>query len=103
MGDLVKTESGGLVSLLHGKGGNLVVPKPFERDIFLFDTYVAGTSHVEGMEELGLYLNVDDKLDFYREPDNPYLSANLLSVTANLLAIIANLLSITPHLLATSH
>lgn len=72
MGDLVKTESGGLVSLLHGKGGELVIPKPFERDIFLFDTYVAGTSHIEGIEELEPHLNVEDKLEFYREPDNPY-------------------------------
>ena len=25
---------------------------PFERDIYLFDTYVAGTTHVEGIEEI---------------------------------------------------
>lgn len=72
MGDLLKNDNGSLVSLLHGKGGELIIPKPFERDIFLFDTYVAGTSHVEGIEEMEPYLNVDDKLDFFREPDNPY-------------------------------
>jgi hypothetical protein len=72
MGDLLKGEDGGIVSLLHGKNGGLAVSKPFERDIFLFDTYVAGTSHVEGIEEIEPYLNIDDKLDFFREPDNPY-------------------------------
>lgn len=72
MDDLIKNNSNGLVSFLHGKGGDLVISKPFERDIFLFDTYVAGTTHVEGIEELEPYLNVDDKLDFFREPDNPY-------------------------------
>ena len=72
MGDLVKNNSGELVGLLHGKGGNLVVPKPFEKDIFLFDTHVAGTSHVEGIEELETHLNIDDRLDFFREPDNRY-------------------------------
>ena len=72
MGELTTAGGGGLIGLLHGKGGNLAVPKPFERDIFLFDTHVAGTSHVEGIEELEPYLNVDDKLDFFREPDNPY-------------------------------
>lgn len=72
MGELIKSEGGGLVSLLHGKGGNLAIPKPLERDIFLFDTHVAGTSHVEGIEELEPHLNIDDKLDFFREPDNPY-------------------------------
>jgi hypothetical protein len=70
MGDLIKNESGELVSLLHGKGGNLAVPKPFERDIFLFDTYVAGTTHVEGMKDLEPHLHIDDRLGFFREPDN---------------------------------
>lgn len=72
MGDLVKNNSGELVGLLHGKGGELVVPKPFEKDIFLFDTHVAGTSHIEGIEELEPHLNIDDRLDFFREPDNRY-------------------------------
>lgn len=72
MSDLINTNGGGLVGLLHGAGGELAMPKPFERDIFLFDTYVAGTSHVEGIEELEPHLNIDDKLDFFREPENPY-------------------------------
>ena len=50
----------------------MVIPQPFERDIFLFDTYVAGTTHIEGIEELEQYLNIEDKLDFFREPDNQY-------------------------------
>lgn len=72
MGDLMKNERGGIVSLLHGTGGDLVISKPFERDIFLFDTYVAGTGYIEGIVELEPYLNVNDKLDFFREPDNSY-------------------------------
>ncbi len=72
MGDLVKNQGGGLVSLLHGNGGSLAVPKPFERDIFLFDTYVAGTGYIEGLWELEPHLEVEDRLDFFREPDNPY-------------------------------
>lgn len=72
MGELVKTGDSGLVSLFHDKNGELLIPKPFEKDIFLFDTYVAGTTHVVGIEELEPYLNIDDKLDFFREPDNQY-------------------------------
>lgn len=72
MGELIKNEGREFVGLLHGKGGNLDIPKPFERDIFLFDTYVAGTSYIEGIEELDPYLNIEDKLDFFREPDNTY-------------------------------
>ena len=72
MGDLVKTGGSGLVGLLHGRNGEISIPKPFEKDIFLFDTYVAGTTHIEGIEELELHLNVDDRLAFFREPDNRY-------------------------------
>lgn len=72
MSNIVKSEGAGLVSLLHGQSGSLTIPKPFERDVFLFDTYVAGTTHVEGIEELAPYLDIDDKLDFFREPDNHY-------------------------------
>ena len=72
MGDLVKPGGSGLVGLLHGNNGEISLPQPFEKDIFLFDTYVAGTTHIEGIEELELHLNVDDRLAFFREPDNRY-------------------------------
>jgi len=72
LGDLVKNERSGLIRLLHNKDANLATLKPFERDIFLLDTYVAGTGYVEGIEDLEPYLHIDDKLDFFREPDNPY-------------------------------
>ena len=72
MGELIKSEGGSLVSLLHGKDGSMAIPKPFERDIFLFDTHVSGTSYVAGIEELEPHINTGDKLDFFREPDNPY-------------------------------
>lgn len=72
MGDLVKSGAGGLMELLHGSNGELTIPKPFEKDIFLFDTYVAGTTHIEGIEELERQLNTNDKLEFFREADNQY-------------------------------
>ncbi|MCL1940434.1 MAG: HIRAN domain-containing protein [Synergistaceae bacterium] len=71
MSEIVKSENG-IISLLHGKSGNIAMPKPFERDIFLFDTHVAGTSYVDGIDELEPHLHVDDKLDFFREPGNPH-------------------------------
>ena len=83
MGELKKSESGELVGLLHRKGGNLVVPKPFERDIFLFDTHVAGTGYIEGIKELEPHLNIDDKLDFFREPDNPHDSRAIVIKNAS--------------------
>ena len=72
MNEHSKNEGSDVVSLLHGKGGLPGIPRPFERDIFLFDTHVAGTSHVEGIGELAPHLNADDRLAFIREPANPY-------------------------------
>ena len=72
MGDIIKNGGNEIVGLIHRKNGELDIPKPFQRDIFLFDTYVAGTTHVDGIEELEPGLNVGDRLDFFREPDNPY-------------------------------
>jgi len=72
MGNLVKTDGNSLVGLLHGKGGELAVPKPYERDIFLFDTHVAGTSYLEDVNEIESKLYIDVKLEFFREPDNKY-------------------------------
>ena len=83
MSDIIKSQGNDLVGLLHGKGGQLTIPKPFEKDIFLFDTYVAGTTHIEGIEELAEHLNIDDRLDFYREPDNPYDKKAIVIKTVN--------------------
>lgn len=62
----------GVLGLMHGKGGSLGIPMPYERDIFLFETLVAGTTHLDDPEELKLTLHVGDRLDFFREPENPY-------------------------------
>lgn len=83
MDELNKTGKSGLVSLLHGKNGEISIPKPFERDIFLFDTYVAGTSHIEGMKELEPHLQTGDRLDFFREPDNQYDAQAIVIKTAD--------------------
>ena len=83
MGDLIKSDGGGLIGLLHSQNGELTMPKPFEREIFLFDTYVAGSSFVEGIEELEKHLNEGDKLDFFREPDNKYDSKAIVIKTDN--------------------
>lgn len=83
MADIVKMDGNSLVNFLHGKGGELGIPKPFEKDIFLFDTYIAGTTHIEGIEELEPHLNIEDKLDFFREPDNKYDKEAIMIKTVN--------------------
>lgn len=70
MSELIPTGKKDVLSLIHRDG--LSLPKPFERDIFLFDSFVAGTSHIEGIEELEPFIQTDDRLTFLREPENPY-------------------------------
>lgn len=70
MNSLAEQQQGALIAYLLGRESGLSVPKPYERDIYLFDTYVAGTTHVEGIEKIGESLEEDDKLVFYREPEN---------------------------------
>ncbi|MDD6539928.1 MAG: HIRAN domain-containing protein [Firmicutes bacterium] len=81
MGNLIKPESGGLVSLLHSTNGEIVIPKPFEQEIFLFSTYVAGTTHVENIDALEQDLDKGVRLDFFREPNNKYDSRAIVIKT----------------------
>lgn len=72
MNDLSTKDQDGLIPYLVGKESGLVLPKPFERDIYLFDSYVAGTTHIEEIEKIGDALQEGDHLVFYREPENPH-------------------------------
>ncbi len=57
------------VSLFHsGEAGNL--PKPYAQEVILFRTFIAGTSYVEGVEELAEHLYPGDDLNLKRDPDN---------------------------------
>ena len=69
---LEKNDQGALIQYLLYNETGMTLPTPFERDIYLFDTYVAGTTHIEGIEALAASLREGDRLVFYREPDNPH-------------------------------
>ena len=71
MDDLIQSGAAGLISLFHQKEG-VELPKPFSQEVFLYNTYVAGTSHVPGIEELEPYLGIGDRLTLLREPENPF-------------------------------
>ena len=83
MDKLTKSESSGIISMFHDRDGNISIPKPFERDIHLFDCHIAGTSFIEGIEELEESINEGDCLDFFREPDNPYDNRAIVVKTAD--------------------
>lgn len=48
------------------------VPKPYQRDIYLFETYIAGTSYIPNIEELVQKLNEEEVFSFFRETKNEY-------------------------------
>ena len=83
MNDLIKSKTEGLIGMLHGKGCELSISKPFEKDIFLFDSHVAGTSFIEGIDELEPQLKIDEKLNFFREPDNIHDKKAIVIKTTN--------------------
>lgn len=72
MNEISKVDASQLVTMKYKHKNELGDLKPFQRDILLFDTHVAGTSHVEGMEELEPYIKIGDRLEFYRDPENFY-------------------------------
>ena len=72
MGELTTGQSTNIINLLHGDEGTKNLPKPFEKEIFLFDTHIAGTTFIEGILELEPQFQLEEKLNFYREPDNPH-------------------------------
>lgn len=72
MNNLEKKDQRGIIKYLLNKEAVIDLPKPFERDIYLFDTYVAGTIHIEGIENILSYIKDGDKLVFYREPENEH-------------------------------
>ena len=79
MNDLVKPDKTDIISVI--KNTNLV--KPFENEIFLFDTHIAGTNFIPGMDDLFEYLKVGEKLSFFREANNKYDKDAIAIKTAN--------------------
>ena len=66
---IIKPNDTELVSALHS---GLNLPLPFEQDIFLYGTEIAGTRFRENIHELYEALQEGDMLTLIREPENPY-------------------------------
>ncbi len=80
---IIKENDRKLVKLLHSRKEGIDIAKPFERDILLFATHVAGTTHIVGIEDIEPHLYVGEKLHFFREPDNIHDEAAILVMTQN--------------------
>lgn len=71
MSELMKTQAGELLRLLHGTAPETERKPPFARDILLLESWVAGTTHVPGLEALEPYLVPGMRLELLRVPENP--------------------------------
>lgn len=72
MNEISKKDKDNILQILKGRKSGIDLPKPFEQQIFLFDSYVAGTSHVEAIDQIEPKLCIGCKLKFFREPNNEY-------------------------------
>lgn len=76
--ELIEHKGGELVSAISQQGiGEML--KPLIREIHLFDSYVAGTTHLEDQSVLD-EIKVDDKLSLFRE-DNKFDSNAIIIKT----------------------
>ena len=83
MKDIVTTEVTDIISVIKGDKKDITLIKPFENEIFLFDTYIAGTNFIPGIDDLFELLKTGEKLSFFREPDNKYDKEAIVIKTAN--------------------
>ena len=75
--NLISREENDFLPLLNGieaidRIARENLPVPFETEIFLYGTEIAGTSHVPDIDKLANELEQGDRLILLREPDNPY-------------------------------
>lgn len=66
---IIKPNDTDMVSALHN---GVDLPLPFEQDIFLYGTEIAGTRYRENIAALYEMIQEGDMLTLIREPENPY-------------------------------
>lgn len=83
MSELIKIESGDFLALMHSTSKGMDIPHPFEKDIFLFDSHIAGTTHVPDIDTVCEKLDENSRLSFFREPDNEFDEMAIVIKTAD--------------------
>lgn len=71
MSSIDKPTKASIIEIIS-KGGHIELGKPFQREIFLIDTHVAGTNYVENIDVIQENIVKGSKLNFFREKDNKY-------------------------------
>lgn len=71
MSDIIKLDDKNIINVLKNKNG-LDLGKPFSHEIFLIEVHIAGTTHIDNINELEPRLVEGTDVRFYREPNNKY-------------------------------
>jgi len=74
-------DSDGLLSILHRH--DLDLAKPFEHEVFLWDSWIAGTTHIDDIDTKVQDLHVGDQLNLYRESANKVDECAVIIKTAD--------------------
>lgn len=83
MGDeIIAKEKAGLVGVINAGGLDKIL-EPLVKEIHLFDTYVAGTTHLEDQSVLDI-IQDGDELTLRREEDNRYDDKAILIFNADM-------------------
>lgn len=82
MNDIQPFNGGNIIDIIHQPNG-LDNVKPFQKDIYLFSTHIAGTSHIENILELEPQIVENLKVNFFREPNNKYDSKAIVIKDSN--------------------
>ena len=76
---LIKIDKSDVVSYIHKNNAGMDFPKPFEREVFLYDTYISGANYVDELKDGRIALKAGDKLLFYRYVEN-MLDKNTIAI-----------------------
>lgn len=71
MGELVDPDKKGFIEIIRGNS-DIDLTRPFSREIFLLNTYIAGTSYIPNMDSVIKNIEKGSKLNLYREPNNKH-------------------------------
>ena len=71
MASIIKSNKNELINYIHNENKNDLI-KPFENEIYLFTTYIAGIYYNDEIYELVEDLNEGDILKLLREANNEY-------------------------------
>jgi hypothetical protein len=69
--DIIKIDASNIAQILENPKA-LGLSHPLIRQIFLLEVLVAGTTHVENIEEVAGDFREGEKLHFFREQNNPH-------------------------------